>query len=142
MFSPLALIFALGMLPQTMVPQTNLPKSLPPNCPADRPVDELMAEIRTQSKKQLRNKNPLPDEICIYGWCNRVKRPHSTRQPEIRLNDSGKSDNQDSATSNQKASSGKNAATVRTRRYCSDRLFVHFASKNNSRRRCIVESVR
>ena len=39
-------------------------------CPSDKPVDEIIAEIhKQQSKKNNRNKNPIPDNICIFGWC-------------------------------------------------------------------------
>ena len=45
-------------------------KAAPP-CRKDRPVDEYIAEInkaKDKAKKQ-RNKNPLPDTICVLGWC-------------------------------------------------------------------------
>lgn len=39
-------------------------------CPADRPVDDIIAEIhKQQSKKNNRNTNPIPTSICIFGWC-------------------------------------------------------------------------
>ena len=42
------------------------------SCPSDRPVDEIIAEIQQQqSKKASRNRNPLPDNMCIAGWCRR-----------------------------------------------------------------------
>ena len=45
-------------------------QSSPPSCPADRPVDDIIAEVnKQQSKKDRRNPNPLPDFICIWGWC-------------------------------------------------------------------------
>ena len=47
-----------------------LTQSAPPSCPADRPVDEIIAEIhKQQSNKKHRNSNPLPDVFCIGGWC-------------------------------------------------------------------------
>lgn len=52
-------------------------QSPPPSCPADRPVDDIIAEIhKQQSNKKHRNSNPLPDIICIGGWC----RGHSSKQ--------------------------------------------------------------
>lgn len=48
-----------------------------PTCPADRPIDDLIAEVQTQAKQKTRNRNPLPDDICIFNWCSRAKRPHS-----------------------------------------------------------------
>lgn len=54
-----------------------LAQSAPPSCPADRPVDEIIAEIhKQQSNKKHRNANPLPDIICIGGWC----RGHARKQ--------------------------------------------------------------
>jgi tetratricopeptide (TPR) repeat protein len=47
-----------------------LAQSAPPSCPAERPVDDIIAEIhKQQSNKKHRNANPLPDVICIGGWC-------------------------------------------------------------------------
>ena len=47
-----------------------LAQPAPPACPADRPVDDFIADIRKQqSKMGSRNKNPLPESICIFGWC-------------------------------------------------------------------------
>jgi tetratricopeptide (TPR) repeat protein len=41
-----------------------------PACPADRPVDDIIAEVKKQqSKKANRNKNPIPSIGCIFGWC-------------------------------------------------------------------------
>jgi tetratricopeptide (TPR) repeat protein len=66
---------------------TSAQSSAPP-CPADRPVDEFIAEIRAQSKQKARNKNPLPDDICVFGWCGRAKRPHSNKpQPPKEISD-------------------------------------------------------
>ena len=53
------------MLSASLLAQTG-----PAACPADRPVDDVIAEIKKlQSKKNNRNKNPLPSGICIFGWC-------------------------------------------------------------------------
>lgn len=39
-------------------------------CSADRPVDDIITEINQQkSKKKSRTKSPLPDDICVAGWC-------------------------------------------------------------------------
>jgi len=54
-----------------------LAQSAPPPCPADRPVDDIIAEVhKQQSNKKHRNSNPFPDVICIWGWC----RDHSSTQ--------------------------------------------------------------
>ncbi len=49
-------------------------------CPSDKPVDDIIGEIhKSQSKKNSRNKNPLPDAVCIFGWCPiTIKKPAST----------------------------------------------------------------
>ena len=45
-------------------------QSAPTSCPADRPVDDIIAELqKQQSKKKHRNPNPLPEITCIFGWC-------------------------------------------------------------------------
>jgi hypothetical protein len=67
-----------------------LAQSPPPSCPADRPVDDIITEIhKQQSKKTNRKLNPLPDVICIWGWCrDRSKKetpptvPETVPQPE------------------------------------------------------------
>ncbi len=47
-----------------------LAQAPPPQCPADRPVDDIIAEIhKQQSKKANRNTNPIPEGICIFGLC-------------------------------------------------------------------------
>jgi len=54
-------------------------QSAPSPCPAGRPVDEIIAEIhKQQSKKNSRNKNPLPTEVCIFGWCPKLGRTPPT----------------------------------------------------------------
>ena len=59
-----------------------LAQSAPPSCPADRPVDDILAEIhKQQSNKKHRNTNPLPDVICIGGWCR--GRPRKQTPPTL-----------------------------------------------------------
>jgi tetratricopeptide (TPR) repeat protein len=54
-----------------------LAQSMPPSCPAERPVDDIITEVhKQQSSKKHRNSNPFPDVICIWGWC----RDHSRKQ--------------------------------------------------------------
>ncbi|MBZ5648136.1 MAG: tetratricopeptide repeat protein [Acidobacteriia bacterium] len=62
-----------------------------PPCPADRPVDEIIAELNKQkSKKSSRNKNPLPQTICIWGWCREAARtPPTVPQPAPRAETPG-----------------------------------------------------
>lgn len=60
-----------------------LAQAPPPACPADRPVDDVIAEIhKQQSKKGNRNKNPIPEDICIFGLCIKTRRtPPTFPQP-------------------------------------------------------------
>ena len=52
------------------------------SCPAGRPIDDILAEMhKQQSKKNSRNKNPLPENICIFGWCRTVNLPHPSPGP-------------------------------------------------------------
>jgi tetratricopeptide (TPR) repeat protein len=55
----------------------------PPPCPADRPVDDLIAEVhRQQAKSKHRNANPFPEVTCIWGWCRDLSRtPPPTTEP-------------------------------------------------------------
>ena len=57
-------------------------QTLPEVCPADLPVDEIITAIqKQQSKKAARNKNPLPDNLCIIGWCRKgTKTPPTMRE--------------------------------------------------------------
>ena len=61
-----------------------LAQSAAPSCPAERPVDDIVAEIhKLQSKKKHRVSNPLPDNLCIFGWCrNRSSAPKPPTVPE------------------------------------------------------------
>src|SRR6185436_10699329 len=82
----------------------------PPPCPADRPVDEIIAEVqKQQSKKAARNRSPLPDNICIAGWCRR-----SAKTPPIAL-DQG-------PTGAQPASTGDNSSSKPPGYKCDDAM--------------------
>jgi Tetratricopeptide repeat len=61
-----------------------LAQSAPPVCPAERPVDDILAEIhKQQSNKKHRNTNPIPDVFCIGGWCRgRSSKPKPPSVPE------------------------------------------------------------
>ena len=62
----------------------------PPSCPATRPVDDIIAEVHgQQSKKKHRNPNPIPDGICIFGWCRGAQTPPTLPQPAPRMGTSG-----------------------------------------------------
>lgn len=56
-----------------------LAQSPPQPCPADRPIDDIIAEINKQSaKKNSRNKNPFPEVACIGGWCKDMRKTPPT----------------------------------------------------------------
>lgn len=78
-----ARVFLRSSIAAVLLCATALAQSSPAPCPADRPVDEIIAELaRQQSKKNSRNKNPLPDSICIFGWCRKGKTtPPSSPEP-------------------------------------------------------------
>ena len=69
------------------------------SCPADRPVDDIIAEVKAQqSKKANRNKNPIPSVKCIWGWCADSGRtpptlpgPSTTSEPSQRTEQSSTS---------------------------------------------------
>lgn len=62
-----------------MLSASMLAQSPPAPCPADRPVDDIIAEVNAlQAKKNNRNKNPLPETICIFGWCRGIARKPPT----------------------------------------------------------------
>jgi tetratricopeptide (TPR) repeat protein len=46
----------------------------PQQCGSGRTVDDYLVDI-AKSQKKKRNKNPLPDSICVFGWCKAGKRP-------------------------------------------------------------------
>ena len=55
-------------------------QSTPPSCPADRPVDDIIAQVhKQQSKKKNRKTDPSPQVTCSWGWCL----DHSTTPPTI-----------------------------------------------------------
>jgi len=62
-----------------------LAQTAPPACPAERPVDDILAEIhKQQSNKKHRNTNPIPDVFCIGGWCRgRSSKPTAPIPPTV-----------------------------------------------------------
>ncbi|HEY2497443.1 MAG TPA: tetratricopeptide repeat protein [Candidatus Angelobacter sp.] len=83
-----------------------LSQSAPPACPSGRPVDDIISEIhKQQSKRKHRNSNPIPDAICIGGWCRGrsqkpPKDPESAPRPEAPSNgDSSSSSSAESSSS-------------------------------------------
>lgn len=53
----------------------------PQQCGGGRTVDDYLADI-AKSQKKKRNKNPLPDSICVFGWCKAGKHPAGSESPK------------------------------------------------------------
>jgi len=53
-----------------------LPQSAQKSCPADRPVDDFISEMKKQEK--VRNKQLSPETYCVLGWCRQVSRTPPT----------------------------------------------------------------
>ena len=73
-----------------------------PGCPSDRPVDDIIAQINKARPRK--NKNPLPDTICMWGWCRDVKHPSPPAPPpssttDTTMQSASKSSNSDQASS-------------------------------------------
>src|SRR5262245_8226209 len=71
----------------TLLSASLLAQSPPTPCPTNRPIDDIIAEVqKQQGKKASRNKNPIPDVMCIGGWCrhNSPKRPPTSPAPAPR----------------------------------------------------------
>lgn len=86
-----------------------LAQSAAPSCPAERPVDDIVAEIhKQQAKKKHRVSNPLPDNICIFGWCrNRSSAQTPPTFPGSKQPDTAGGAPAKDSGANQSTSSGK-----------------------------------
>ena len=95
-----------------LVSSVMLAETAPP-CPADRPVDEIIAEInKLQSKKKNRNPNPLPDITCIFGWCREhAKTPPTIPEPAPRAEPASDEDTSSSATNSGSSSSSSKSSS-------------------------------
>ena len=80
-----------------VVSATMLAQSVPPGCPAERPVDDIIAEVRKeQSTKKHRDTDPSPTVHCSWGWCIDVsKTPPTFPEPPPRV---GAPDNQNTSS--------------------------------------------
>jgi tetratricopeptide (TPR) repeat protein len=68
-------------------------------CPADRPVDDIIAEIHAQeSKSKHRNSNPLPHNICIFGWCRNISKTPPTPPQQAQEGGTPSNDNKSSSS--------------------------------------------
>ena len=84
-----------------------------PACPANRPIDDVMAEMNKQ--KPPRNKNPLPDTACLDIWlgapvgrCREIRKKPA-EQPAGQPAHTEPTDTQDQSSADQ-ASSAKTPA--------------------------------
>jgi tetratricopeptide (TPR) repeat protein len=79
-----------------------LAQSTQPSCPAGLPVDDIIAEVhKQQSKKKHRNPDPLPNVVCIGGWCrdrSRTRTPPTIRQPTPQSTPSSSNDSNTSSS--------------------------------------------
>ncbi len=83
-------------------------QSAPRSCPAERPVDDIIAEVhKQQSKKKNRTKNPFPGVRCIWGWC----RDGSSKQTPPTFPDPGPpkvtSENESMSSGNESSSAAR-----------------------------------
>lgn len=108
-----------------------LAQTAPPSCPADLPVDDIIAEIhKQQSKKKHRNTNPLPQGICIGASCvgrpgtpPTIPEPPPTR-PAPRTETSG---GQNTTSSSDNSSKGPKSAQEK----CDERMALALEAAND-----------
>jgi len=99
-----------------------LAQSKPPSCPANHPVDDIIAEVhKQQSKKNHRNKNPFPEVNCVLGWCRDLSRtPPTLPAPAPRVE----------MPSNDGSSSGMNSTSVPASK-CNDAMETALEAAHN-----------
>jgi len=80
-----------------IVSATMFAQSVPPECPAERPVDDIIAEVRKeQSTRKHRDADASPTVHCSWGWCIDVsKTPPTFPEPPPRV---GAPDNQNTSS--------------------------------------------
>ncbi len=109
-------VAAVLILSATMFAQTPLQSSAS-SCPADRPVDDIIAEVqKQQSKKNNRNKNPFPEVSCVFGWCrSSSKTPPTVKEPAPKAEspaDGSTSSSRSSAATDKGSGSSSSRSTV------------------------------
>jgi tetratricopeptide (TPR) repeat protein len=115
-----------------------LAQSAPPSCPADRPVDDLIAEIeKQQSPRKNRNRNPLPEITCIWNWClDRSRTPTTSSKPAPRAETSGDEsksagDTSSSTTSSSGSSSSDTSSSKNPTTECDKAMDLALAAAHN-----------
>ena len=102
---------AVSLLSATMFAQS-APQASSSSCPADRPVDVIIAEVqKQQSKKNNRNKNPFPEVQCVLGWCrSNSKTPPTVKEPAPKAEAPADAGATSSSVSSGEASSGSSSS--------------------------------
>ncbi len=82
------------------------------SCPADRPVDDIIAEVqKQQSKKNNRNKNPIPNVQCVLGWCrSSSKTPPTVKEPAPKAEPPAEDGASSSSSTKSDAASGSSSS--------------------------------
>src|SRR5262249_8033874 len=111
-----------------------LAETTPPACPADRPVDDIIAEInKAQSKKKTRNSNPLPETICVFGWCTeRIRKPKAPPEPVPPAETRGGENASASSTSaGDTSSSTSSSSRASAKQKCDDAMEIALSAAHN-----------
>lgn len=109
-----------------------LAQSAPPSCPADLPVDDIVAEIhKQQSKKKHRNTNPLPEGICIGASClGRPGTPPTIPGPSKSAPRTETPSDQDTSSSSDSSNKGRKSAE-NSKENCDERMALVLAAAND-----------
>jgi len=85
----------------------------PPPCPANRPVDDIIAEVhKEQSKRRHRNSDPSPTIHCSWGWCTDVSQTPPTFPESTPRAKSTANQNSDSSTTSSDTASVETCGTA------------------------------
>ncbi|MCI0351351.1 MAG: tetratricopeptide repeat protein [Acidobacteriales bacterium] len=111
-------------------------QSMPSPCPADRPVDDIIAEIqKQQSKRERRNSNPLPEIICIWGWCTQPRTPPTIPKPAPRADtpagDDKSSGDTSSSGDSSSSSSTSSSRTTQEKEKCAAAMELTLSAAHN-----------
>lgn len=133
---PVRAVLSIAVLLLTVAEAAQIPTQ---SCPSDKPVDDIINEIhKSQSKKNTRNKNPLPDTVCLFGWCRQVKQTtppllegghQATARVEAGQQSSPASDS--TATPNPDSSSTSSSSSKSAVDRCNERMEVVLDAAHN-----------